>query len=140
VSLCQMAAVRAGMRCSTRAIIAAGVRLPCCSSSGWSLEVSLTDSVIWRSGLRPARRGLRRFLQQVISSRVRCGSQGARVSRHGLMLGARASCPRVPPGTGHLGDLIGRRGAGYPRPRRCRAAASPAGRRTIATSPPPAPS
>ena len=47
-----MAAVRARMRCATRAQTPAMVRPPWRSRSSWPLRVSLTDSMIWRRGLK----------------------------------------------------------------------------------------
>ena len=41
VSLCQIAAVRARMRCRTRAQTPAGLRAPCRSRSSWALSVWL---------------------------------------------------------------------------------------------------
>src|SRR5680860_1435647 len=51
-SLCQIAAVRARMRCRTRTRTPAGVLPPCRSRSSWSLNVSKMDSTVWRSGTR----------------------------------------------------------------------------------------
>ena len=50
-SLCQIAAVRARMRCRTRTITPAGVCPPCRSRSSWLLKVWLIDSMVWRRGL-----------------------------------------------------------------------------------------
>ena len=58
--LCQMAAVRARTRWTTRAITPPGVWPPWRSRSSWPLKVSLTDSMIWRSALKncvPGRSG-----------------------------------------------------------------------------------
>src|SRR3984957_9795749 len=51
-SLCQMAAVRARMRCRIRTVTPSTVRPPCRSRSSWPLRVSLTDSMACRNGLR----------------------------------------------------------------------------------------
>ena len=50
--LCQIAAVRARMRCMTRIVTPAMVRPPWASRSSWPLSVSLTDSMICRRGLK----------------------------------------------------------------------------------------
>ena len=51
-SLCQMAAVRARMRCPMRVQTPAMVRPWWCSRSSWPLRVSLIDSMICRRGLK----------------------------------------------------------------------------------------
>jgi hypothetical protein len=51
-SLCQMAAVRARMRCRTRTVTPAGLCPPWRSRSSCFLRVSLTDSMTWRKGLK----------------------------------------------------------------------------------------
>lgn len=52
LSLCQIAAVMARMRCRTRVTTPSGVRPPCRSRSSWPLRVWLFDSMVWRSGLK----------------------------------------------------------------------------------------
>src|SRR6266508_4480712 len=49
--LCQIAAVRASRRCSTRTVTPSMVRPPWRSRSSWPLRVSLTDSMRWRRAL-----------------------------------------------------------------------------------------
>jgi hypothetical protein len=59
-SLCQIATVRARMRCKILAKTPAGVCPPWRSRLSWPLNVSLTDSMTWRSGLKnrvPGRAG-----------------------------------------------------------------------------------
>lgn len=51
-SLCQITAERARMRWRIRAVTPSGVRPPWCSRSSWPLKVPLTDSMVWRSGLK----------------------------------------------------------------------------------------
>ena len=45
------------MRCATRVVTPLGVCPPWRSRSSWPLKVSLTDSMIWRSGLKKGLRG-----------------------------------------------------------------------------------
>jgi hypothetical protein len=59
-SLCQIAVVRARMRCRTRAATPAGVCPLCRPRSSWPLNGSLADSMTWRRGLKnrvPGRAG-----------------------------------------------------------------------------------
>lgn len=51
-SLCQIAAVKARTRCTTRTQTPAGVCPPCCSRLSWPLKVSLMDSMTCRNGLK----------------------------------------------------------------------------------------
>src|ERR1019366_9175845 len=91
-SLCQMAAVSARMRCRTRTITPSAVWPPCCSRSSWPLKVSLTGSMIWRSGLKnrgPARSGspLRAGRRSVIPAPALVASKVAPSGRHGPTCG-----------------------------------------------------
>ena len=75
--LCQIAAVRARRRCRTRTATPVVVRPPWRSRSSWPLKVSLTDSMICRSGRNRCAAGPWRFaLRAGRSSRDPAGRPG----------------------------------------------------------------